>query len=121
MKGRITVIDDDNDLRNLLQIALTNEGYEVKTYASGDEFIKGYQTVSVSDLYVIDLNLGGKNGFELCLHLRSFSDTQQSQVILISANPEVQQLAQDARADDYMLKPFTLRELVKKVSILLKH
>jgi DNA-binding response OmpR family regulator len=121
MKGRVTVIDDDNDLRSLLQIALKLEGFEVNGFANGDEFLLSLAEPATSDLYVIDINLGGLTGFEICRAIRAKGPTSKKCVILISANPEVQQLANEVGADDYMLKPFSQRDLIKKVAALLKH
>jgi two-component system, sensor histidine kinase and response regulator len=119
MKGKITVIDDDKDLRSLLQIALRIEGFEVTCYANGGEFMDGINAVEPSDLYVIDINLGGISGFELCQYLKSYKTTKDSFVILISANPEVQQLSTEVKADDHLLKPFSQKELMTKITNLL--
>lgn len=121
MKVRITVIDDDDDLRSLLQIALRIEGYEVMGFANGKEFMETVGTSEPGDLFIIDINLGGISGFELCQYLKSFSSTRNSPVILISANPEVQQLSVEVGADDYLLKPFTQKNLLNKVVALLKN
>lgn len=115
MKGKITVIDDDKDLRDLLQIALRAEGFEVRVYANGDEFLREVRAAGPSDLYVIDLNLGGTSGFEVCKHIKSIGETKNSRVIMISANPEVQQLTTDACADDYIMKPFSQRDLINRI------
>jgi DNA-binding response OmpR family regulator len=119
MKGRITVIDDDKDLRSLLQIALRIEGFDVIVYANGSEFMAAIEGAEPSDVYIIDINLGGMRGFELCQILKSFGKTKTSHVILISANAEVQQLSNEARADDYLIKPFTQKELMQKIVKLL--
>jgi DNA-binding response OmpR family regulator len=119
MKGRITVIDDDKDLRSLLQIALRIEGFDVVCFANGSEFMEAINTTESSDLYIIDINLGGISGFELCQYLKSFATTSQSVVILISANPEVQQLSREVKADDYLLKPFSQKDLMQKIMNLL--
>ena len=115
MKGKVTVIDDDNDLRSLLQIALRIDGYEVTGYANGAEFMDAVATTEPSALYIIDINLGGISGFELCDFLKSRKETSRSFVILISANPEVQQLARQAKADDHLLKPFSQKELLERI------
>jgi DNA-binding response OmpR family regulator len=120
MKGKITVIEDDADLRGLLQTALHLEGFEVQSFSNGDDFLISMKSNPRSDLYVIDINLGGTRGFEICSRIKENTDTSKSLVILISANPEVQQHARESLADDYMLKPFTQRELVQKITKLLK-
>jgi DNA-binding response OmpR family regulator len=119
MKGKITVIDDDKDLRSLLQIALRIEGFEVTGFANGTEFLDTMNDAVGSDLYVIDINLGGISGFELCEYLKNHVHTKNASVILISANPEVQQLSSDVRADDHLLKPFSQKELIHKITNLL--
>jgi len=115
MKGKIAVIEDDIDLRSLLHNALRQEGYDVQTYANGDEFLLSSQIEGRSDLYVIDINLGGITGFEICSRIKEDPESKNAIVILISANPEVQQLARDVHADDYILKPFSQRELIQKI------
>jgi two-component system, OmpR family, phosphate regulon response regulator PhoB len=120
MKCKITVIEDDMDLRSLLHNGLRLEGYSVCTYANGDEFLLSWQEDGPSDLYVIDINLGGITGFEICSRIKSKQKSRTATVILISANPEVQQRARDVSADDYMLKPFSQRELFAKINELLK-
>lgn len=119
MKGKITVIDDDKDLRSLLQIALRIEGFEVQGYANSVEFIDAIQSVEPSVLYVIDINLGGMSGFELCQYLKSYPVTSKAFVILISANPEVQQLSNEVKADGYILKPFSQKEMIQKIRTLI--
>jgi DNA-binding response OmpR family regulator len=119
MKGRISVIDDDNDLRSLLQIALRIEGFEVTGYANGAELLEAIDKVEPALLYIIDINLGGMSGFEICAYLKSDPHTSKSFVILISANPEVQQLSQEVKADGYIMKPFSQKEMVHKIIKLL--
>ncbi len=120
MKKRLTVIDDDNDLRHLLQIALRSEGYDVNSYTSGKEFLDDLENHTPSDVYVIDINLGGITGYEVCQQLKMDHNLKDISVILISANPEVQQLARDASANDFMLKPISLKLLFEKIKNLIK-
>jgi DNA-binding response OmpR family regulator len=115
MKGTITVIDDDVDLRNLLQIALKMEGFEVTAFSSGHEFLDSLSSSTPSDLYVIDINLGGMTGFEVCRKIKADHKAKNSRVILISANPEVQDQTKDVAADDYIMKPFSQRELISRI------
>gem|GEM_PF-5138335 len=109
------------DLRSLLQIALRIEGFEVIAYANGAEFMAVIDEAEPSDVYIIDINLGGMRGFELCQIIKSFSKTKTSRVILISANAEVQQLTSEVRADDYLIKPFTQKELTQKIVNVLRN
>jgi two-component system, OmpR family, phosphate regulon response regulator PhoB len=120
MKRRLTVIDDDTDLRNLLQISLRLEGFEVQAFSNGNEFIASMKITQQAELFVIDINLGGLTGFEICSYIKANPETTNAIVILISANPEVSQIAKDVCADDFMQKPFSQRELIEKIKGFLK-
>jgi DNA-binding response OmpR family regulator len=113
----LTVVDDDSDLRNLLQIALSSEGFEVQVFGSGHEMINAFHSSKSSDLYVVDLNLGGISGGEVCNYIKTH--TPSSLVILISANPDLPQTAIESKADGYLFKPFTQRELISKIKMFL--
>jgi DNA-binding response OmpR family regulator len=119
MKARITVIDDDRDLRSLLQIALRIEGYEVQVFANGRDFLESLDGLEPSEMYIIDINLGGITGYEICQYLKSHDSTRNSQVILVSANPEVQQYSEEVKSDDYLIKPFSQKELMQRIAKLL--
>jgi DNA-binding response OmpR family regulator len=114
MKEKITVIDDDMDLRNLLGLALEMDGFDV-TFSNGVEFMNSFNETSVSGFYIIDVNLGGISGPEICKYLKSFQAIHNSYVILISANPELHQFADESAADGYLLKPFSQKELLTKI------
>jgi DNA-binding response OmpR family regulator len=113
MKKKITIIDDDSDLRNLLKIILGIEGFDVSAYSNGDDFFK--HNHGAADLYIIDINLGGISGLEMCRHLKSQENAKDSCVILISANPEIRSMAESVCADDTLAKPFNQKELIRKV------
>ena len=116
--SRITVIDDDRDLRNLLQISLGIHGYEVNSFSSAEEFLDHQSELNPSDLYIIDLNLGGMTGDTLCMTLKQEGISIGCRVLLISANPEIPQLANACSADGFIFKPFSQKELVSKIQML---
>jgi CheY-like chemotaxis protein len=72
-----------------------------------------------SALYVIDINLGGMNGYEICCEIKKEPATKNSIVILMSANPDLPQLAAHAGADDHMIKPFSQKVLLERIVELL--
>jgi DNA-binding response OmpR family regulator len=109
----VILIEDDQDLRSLLQAAIRAHGFSVNCYDSGDTFLNGFESSDDNELFVIDLNLGGTPGFEVCRQIKSANN--KSVVILISANPEVEELAKKACADDFMIKPFAQKDLIKKI------
>lgn len=108
----IVVIEDDPDLRNLMQSVLSFAGYDIKTYPNGDEVMKGN---SFASLYVIDMNLGGVSGIDVCRYLKSSQGPNHPTVIIISANPDARRLAMEASADGTLDKPFKSKNLLMMV------
>lgn len=113
MKRKITVIDDDIDLRNLLRRALQSKGFEVELFSSANDLMKAHH--DSSNLYIIDINLNGISGLDLCRQLKGADATKDVPVLIISAHPEILTLAKDACADDSLTKPFTQKELLDKI------
>lgn len=90
-------------------------GYDVVALSNGNS-LSG-KSESVPDLYLIDLNLGAMSGLEICKRIKSKKHSESIPVvIIISANPDVRQLATEACADDTLSKPFSVKELLKKIS-----
>ena len=118
MKKIITVVEDDHDLRNLLAIAVQNAGYEVIAVADGVQFMRDLAQNLDSSLYILDINLGAVNGYEICRALKSADSHKR--VILVSANPDLPVYAQQSNADDYLVKPIRLKLLIDKINLLLK-
>lgn len=108
----IVVIEDDPDLRNLMHSVLSIAGYDIKTYPNGEEVMKGN---SFASLYVIDMNLGGASGIDVCRYLKSTDGPNHPTVIIISANPDARRLAMEACADGTLDKPFKSKNLVTLV------
>jgi two-component system alkaline phosphatase synthesis response regulator PhoP len=111
---RILIIEEDDaimvDLKNLLR----NEGYEIRSLKSGQE---GYQAAKTSDpdLIILDLTLPGMSGLEICKRLRD--EGMKIPVIMLTAKVEESDkvLALELGADDYVTKPFSIRELIARV------
>lgn len=115
MKRKITIIEDDNDLRGLMQSPLLAAGYDVCMLSEGNSFISRME--NVSHLYLIDINLMGVSGLEICKKIKSQKPGEiVPVVIIISGNPDVRRLATEACADDALPKPFTTKELLAKIS-----
>jgi DNA-binding response OmpR family regulator len=117
MKRKITIIEDDSDLRNLMRMPLQAAGYEVVALTDGDS-LNGNPN-DASDLYLIDLNLGGgsASGLDVCKKIKSqWHSGTAPVIIIISANPDFRHLAMAACADDTLTKPFTARALLEKIA-----
>src|SRR3569623_473756 len=121
MSARILIIEDEEPLTLLLRYNLEAEGYDVDSTARGDEAeIKLKE--AVPDLLVLDWMLPGMSGIELCRRLRARPDTERLPIIMLTARGEegerVRGLA--TGADDYIVKPFSVPELLARIRALLR-
>jgi len=115
----ILVVDDDKEIRVSLSTLLDTEGYEVMSASNGDEmFARMSQTRP--DLILLDIMLPGQNGFDLCRHLRS--DPEMPPIIMLTAKDEEvdRVVGLELGADDYVVKPFSRRELVARIKAVLR-
>ena len=112
------VIEDDADIRNLLEAILGQAGFTCHTAESGPEGIEAIQTHQPI-LTTLDISLPGIDGFEVARQIRSFSSTY---IIMLSARDEEIDtlMGLDAGADDYLTKPFRPRELRARIEAMLR-
>ncbi len=110
---RILVVDDDRKIRAMLRRALSAEGYEVVTAADGYEALAVFDERQ-PDLVLLDVMMPGLSGIEVCRRLHELSSVP---VLLVTAKDDVSDRVQglDAGADDYVVKPFALEELLARV------
>src|SRR5713226_4434720 len=121
MSARILIIEDEEPLTLLLRYNLEAEGYDVDTTARGDEAeIKLKE--SVPDLLVLDWMLPGMSGIELCRRLRARPDTERLPIIMLTARGEESERVRGLAtgADDYIVKPFSVPELLARIRSLLR-
>lgn len=117
-KPNILVVDDQDDIRNLLTAALSSEGYSVATVATVQEFWDEHARLS-PDLCIVDLTLPDGNGLSIVRELRRGSD--RGIIILSGRGDETDHvLGLELGADDYVDKPFRLRELTARVNAVIR-
>lgn len=111
--ARILVVEDEPSIRRIVEYALRDAGFEVATAARGDEALDLVARNAV-DLVVLDLMLPGIDGLEVCRRIRAERNVP---IIILSARSEEldKVLGLELGADDYVTKPFSLRELVSRV------
>jgi two-component system, OmpR family, phosphate regulon response regulator PhoB len=121
MGARILIVEDEEPLTLLLRYNLEAEGYQVDVAARGDEAEIRLKE-SPPDLIVLDWMLPGTSGIELCRRLRSRSDTERLPIIMLTARGEESERVRGLAtgADDYIVKPFSVPELVARVKALLR-
>ncbi len=121
MGARILIVEDEEPLTLLLRYNLEAEGYDVETVARGDEADTHLREKS-TDLVVLDWMLPGLSGIELCRRLRARPETRQLPIIMLTARGEESERVRGLAtgADDYIVKPFSVPELVARVRALLR-
>ena len=115
---KVIIIDDDEDSRKLLQTFLRLRNFSVQAFATAEDFLQ--QPALNADLFIIDINLGGMSGVEVCQHIKEDSLNKHTPVIIVSAHPEVERLSLDACADDFLARPFSPSLLLEKINKHLK-
>ena len=121
MAARILIVEDEEPLTLLLRYNLEAEGYEVDIAARGDDAeIKLKE--SPPDLVLLDWMLPGLSGIELCRRVRARADTERMPIIMLTARGEESERVRGLAigADDYIVKPFSVPELLARIRALLR-
>ena len=121
MNANILIVEDEEALTMLLRYNLEASGYEVETVARGDEADVRLKE-STPDLVILDWMLPGLSGIELCRRLRTRPETKVLPIIMLTARGEESERVRGLAtgADDYIVKPFSVPELIARVSALLR-
>jgi DNA-binding response OmpR family regulator len=114
---RVLVAEDEMDMNNILNMKLTDAGYSVDSYFDGEEAIF-YCKSAEYDLIILDINMPKADGFAVLDHLRRSG--QKTPVLFLTARDSITDRVRglDAGANDYLVKPFSLEELMARVRVL---
>ncbi|MFK4100129.1 response regulator transcription factor [Streptomyces sp. NPDC019531] len=118
--ARVLIADDDSDIRDLVAFKLTQSGHEVTVVEDGMAALKAAREQPV-DLALLDIRMPGMSGLDVCRELRSAPETATLPVIMITARSQEGdvEVGFAAGADDYIIKPFSPRELSSRVTAVL--
>ncbi len=121
MGQQVLVVEDERDIRNLIVLHLERAGFRCRTAANGAEALRAVRT-SLPDVLVLDLMLPEVDGLEVCRRLRSEPATAGVPIIMLTAKAdEVDRVVGlEMGADDYVVKPFSPKELVARVRAVLR-
>ena len=121
MPHRIFIVEDEPDLRDTLSFNFENEGFKVSSFPDGEKCLTSVKK-NKPDLIILDLMLPGINGLDVCREIRSEEENNDVSIIMLTAKgEEIDRIVGfELGADDYVTKPFSVRELILRVKVLLK-
>jgi DNA-binding response OmpR family regulator len=114
LKKKILVADDNPAILDALRIILEEEGYEVETKEDGAS-ARGMKE-PLPDLLLLDITMSGIDGRDICKHLKSAAATQHVPIVMVSATKNVEKIAKESGADDFISKPFQMDHLLAVVA-----
>jgi two-component system phosphate regulon response regulator PhoB len=122
MAARILIVEDEASLGLLLRYNLEAEGFSVDVIARGDDADLALRDQALPDLVLLDWMLPGVSGIELCRRLRARPEAQFLPVIMLTARGEEAERIRGLKtgADDYLVKPFSIPELIARIRALLR-
>ena len=122
MPSLILIVEDEPDLLETLEYSLEKEGYRTRTAANGQEAILAAALDPIPELVLLDLMLPDISGTEVCRVIKSSENTKDISVVMLTAKGEEidRVVGFEVGADDYVVKPFSMRELILRVRAILK-
>lgn len=120
-KELIYSVEDDIHIQQLIKYNLESAGYRIMLFESGEALLKEC-TNAVPDLFILDIMLPGMDGFEVCRLLRQNPRTKNIPIIMLTAKTDEfdKVLGLELGADDYITKPFSVRELLARVKAMFR-
>ncbi len=115
---RILFVDDDPAIQDAVRIMLERVGYDVTVLDTGNSLLE--EGCIYPDLFILDKQLPGVDGLDICRYLKSRNETKHLPVLILSASPQIARQAADACADALLEKPFKMQELRKTVKNLIR-
>ncbi|WP_342304158.1 response regulator [Methanolobus sp. ZRKC5] len=121
IRQKILIVDDEMDALLALKVALEAEGYNIVEAKDGYEAIEKVHS-EIPDVILLDLMIPGIDGFEVCRQLKSDATYNHIPVIMLTARGEVDDKVEgiELGADDYVTKPFNLKELKARIKMILR-
>ena len=121
MSHKIYIVEDEPDIRETLKYNFSSEGFKVFTAPDGEEALSNIKKV-LPDVLILDLMLPGVSGLDVCKSIRADDDIRDMSIIMLTAKGEEidRVIGFELGADDYVTKPFSVRELILRVKVLLK-
>lgn len=113
-KKTIMIAEDDEGIIDVMTIILEDAGYNVVPSSNGQAVYE--LDTEYPDLFLLDIWMSGVDGSKICRYVKSHHVMKHIPVIIVSANKDTEKIAREAGADDFLAKPFEMKELIEKVS-----
>lgn len=118
----ILIVDDDVDCRTLVKAVLAGQGYEVEQCADGYEALERLKSYT-PDLMVLDIMMPGLSGYDVVVHMKQRPETQNIPIVMLTAKGEYEDMIvgySEYQVDYYIPKPFTSRQLLSGIKLILE-
>jgi len=122
-KPKILIVEDDAVIAELVEYNLKTEDYDTQVFSSGQELFQALDNGNFEVmLFILDIMLPGMDGFAICTRLRSMPEYETTPILMLTARGAEQDKVKglDLGADDYLTKPFGIREFLSRVKALLR-
>ena len=106
---KIIIIDDDPGIQDAASMIFDEAEYEVTVCPNGNKILAG--DFDIPDIFIIDKQLPGVDGLEICKHLKTREATRNVPVILMSASPSISEFSKSAGAEDFIEKPYSIKQM----------
>lgn len=116
MEKEITILEDDQDIREICTYVFTSEGYKVNSYENISDFMASR---SIPDLYLLDIKLPDGSGLDVCRQLKADPILMQTPVIMMSAHLDRSTVKEHCNAEEFIEKPFQIAELLAIAEVLI--
>jgi DNA-binding response OmpR family regulator len=107
----ILIIDDNPDICEVVKIILSKAGYQARAM----EHFEPFDKTEAPDMILLDIKMNDQDGTQICRQLKNKKPTSNIPVIIFSASPDIEAAAHKAGADDFIAKPFKIRDLLRKI------
>ena len=111
---KVLIIEDEQDIVDIATMILEDEGYEVSSHCEYADFETKVNNAH-ADLVLLDLNLDGYHGKDICKYIKGNDQLKDTSVILMSANRDIEAIKEEAGADGFITKPFDLADFINIV------
>ena len=114
MDKKVVIVEDEDNVRETIELLLTNAGFTVKSFATGNEILRTIQEFN-PDVILLDVMLGDIDGRDICREIKTNSITSHIPVIMLSGVPDVYNAILDVGANDVISKPFDETTLLNRI------